>query len=144
MEQTPGRTVDLALSSDTFAIKLKTHLFSCEHHWRLLVIRRYTHGQMNWLIDWCWFAVRVVQMMWSQSSSPEPRRSNRGRREHTPCRNRSSVSCVLILRSKSHLHLASQTRGPQCFTCTCKKHVRKVLLDPEGARLLTYSSMSLR
>jgi len=40
------------LSIDAFATKLKTHLFSCEYFWRLLFIRRYTNGHIDWLIDW--------------------------------------------------------------------------------------------
>jgi len=31
--------------------KLRTHLFSCEHLWRLLFIRRYTNGHIDWLIE---------------------------------------------------------------------------------------------
>jgi len=41
-----------SLSIDTFAKKLKSHLFSCKHLWRLLFIRRYTNRHIHWLTDW--------------------------------------------------------------------------------------------
>jgi len=41
-----------SLSIDTFTRKLNTHLFSWEHLWRLLFIRRYTNEHIGWLTDW--------------------------------------------------------------------------------------------
>ena len=38
-----------SLSIDTFAKKHKTHLFSCEHLWGLLFIRRYTNEHIDWI-----------------------------------------------------------------------------------------------
>jgi len=60
----------LSLYVDTFTKKRKSHLFSCEHLWRLLFIRRYTYGHIDWLIDW--YLLSKTSASGSSSLRPNP------------------------------------------------------------------------
>jgi len=92
------------------------HLFSCEHLWRLLFIRRYTNGQLiDWLIDWltgvewfgswslgdcrprCMYRIARATSRTSRNATTSHHRHRSTRCRHPAGRSRDLITCLTCL-----------------------------------------------